>query len=429
MRRTPLIPLGIGLALAAVGLLLLNGSMIAAAVPLLLFASVRLLTPPVHLRDRLGVERSVSQSRATDGDELDIEVTITNLGPTCPLLTVVDAPPTALPIAEDHAQFLGPLRSGEAETFSYTLTARRGMHSFGDVRVRTWSPWTLATQQESIRLDAQIKVHPDFEPLDPITIRPRRTRAFAGSVRANLGGQGLDFFGCRAYSPGDDIRRINWRAYARQNALIVNEYELERIADVNIILDARARSHTQLDGETTFDHSVRAAAAMASHFLEAGNNVGLLVYGSYVHWVFPGIGRLQQERILDELAGAQLGDKAVFEELRFIPTRLFPPRSQLVLVSPLPDEADIEIVALLADRGYSVLLVCPYSRALPEEHTAAGSDERALDLATRILTLRRDLFLGSLSAIGTSVVDWPVDEPLRLACQRIHHARVRRYRA
>jgi uncharacterized protein (DUF58 family) len=428
MRRAFLFPLGIGFALVAVGLLLLNGSLVAAAIPVLLIAAVRLLSPTRGVATDLIIERSLSTTRAVEGDEIDVDIAVDAVGPGIPLLAISDTLPGSLERAEGEPQFLGRLRSGEAASIHYTVIARRGLHRFGEIAIRTWSPWSLAVREESIRLDAPVKVHPRIEKIDPITIRPRRTRAFAGPVRANRGGQGLDFFGCRAYSPGDDIRRINWRAYARQDSLVVNEYELERIADVNIILDARAKSHMELDGETTFDHSVRAAAALASHFLDQGNNVGLLIYGSYVHWIFPGIGRLQQERILDELSEAQLGDKAVFEELRFIPTRLFPPRSQLVLVSPLADEEDIEIAALLVERGYSMLLVCPHSLQAFVADEPSADEDRAVDLATRILGLRRDLFLGSLAAVGTSVVDWRVEESLREACQQIHHSRVRRYR-
>jgi uncharacterized protein (DUF58 family) len=427
MRKTLLFPLGLGFLLVAAGLLLLNGSIIAAAVPLLLYVSVRILSVQRRVRADLSIQRTLSQTRAVEGDEIDVELTVRVAGRGIPLLSVVDAPPVGWEPVDGCVQYLGRLPSDGSRSISYTVRARRGLHRFGEIRIRTWSPWSLAMREESVRLDAEAKVHPRVEALDPITIRPRRTRAFAGPVRANRGGQGLDFFGCRAYTPGDDIRRINWRAYAWQESLIVNEYELERIADVNIILDARAKSHMQLGEETTFDYSVRAAAALASHFLEQGNNVGLLVYGNYVQWVFPGTGRLQQERILDELSEAQLGDKAVFEELRFIPTRLFPPRSQLILVSPLADEEDIEIVALLADRGYSMLLVCPYSIEIVGDERTIG-DPAAVDLAMRILALRRDLFLGSLASVGTSVVDWRVDEPLRVACQRVHHSRVRRYR-
>ena len=420
------LPLAISFALVATGLFLLNGSVIATAVPLLLFVSVRILSLPRSNNVRF--ERSLDTHRVTEGDEIGVGLTMDNEGRGIALLSITDGTPAALALTDGYTQFLGRLPAGGTEAISYTVRAERGLHAFGEIRVRAWSPWGLAPHESRAFLETDVKAHPRFEKLDPITIRPRRTRAFAGPVKANRCGQGLDFFGCRAYTPGDDVRRINWRAFARLDALIVNEYELERIADVNIILDARARSHSQLDRETTFDHAVRAAAGLAAHFLEQGNNVGLLIYGDYVQWVFPGIGRSQEERILDELADAKLADKAVFEELRFIPTRFFPPRSQLVLVSPLVDEEDIEIAALLIDRRYSVLLVCPHSVTLAGD-TPLTEDDPAVDLAKQILDLRRDLFLGGLAGIGASVIDWRVDEPFRVACQRIHHARARRYRA
>ena len=427
MRKRLFLPLGIGLALVAAGLLLLNGSLVAAAIPLLLFVSVRALAAPRPAVSDLRLERILDRPGATEGDEIGIELAVHNAGRGIGLLSITDGTPAGLAVTQGNAQFLGRLAADGAATVSYTVLAHRGLHPFDDVLVRIWSPWGLAVRESRVQLDTRLKAHPRIEKLDPITIRPQRTRAFAGPVRAHRGGQGLDFYGCRAYTPGDDVRRLNWRAYARQDSLIVNEYELERIADVNIVLDARAKSHARLGRETTFDHSIRAAASLASHFLGQGNNVGLLVYGDYMHWVFPGIGRLQQERILDELTEARLGDKAVFEELRFIPTRLFPPRSQLILVSPLVDENDIEIVALLVDRGYSVLLVCPHSMSLWQ--TDQPTEEDAVEgLARQILELRRDLFLGSLAGIGTSVIDWRVEEPLRVACRSIHHSRVRRYR-
>jgi len=425
-RKPLLIPLALGFALATAGLLLLNGTLIATAIPALLFVCVRLLSSPRPVAHDLRIERSLSQSRAIEGDRIEIELLVENAGTSHALVSITDAPPAILIPREGHTQTLGRLPAGEARTLTYVAEVRRGLASFNPVAIRSWSPWGLTSTEADIPIETTIKAHPRYELLDPITIRPRRTRAFAGPVKANRGGQGLDFFGCRAYTPGDDVRRINWRAYARGDALMVNEYDLERIADVNVILDARARAHAQLDEETTFDHSVRAAAALACHFLDQGNNVGLLIYGDYIQWVFSAIGRVQKERILDELAEAQMGDKSVFEELRFIPTRLFPPRSQLVLVSPLADEDDIETVALLADRGYSVLLVCPHTLSLGAA-AQESLDEASLAMAERILTLRRELFLGSLSGIGTSVIDWRVDEPLRVACQGIHHARMWRH--
>jgi uncharacterized protein (DUF58 family) len=268
---------------------------------------------------------------------------------------------------------------------------------------------------ETISDESIIIAHPRTEPVGAITIHPRRTRAFAGPVKANRGGQGLDFFGCRSYVPGDDIRRVNWRAYARQDTLIVNEYELERLADVNVIVDARLQAHCQLGKETTFDHSIRAAGSLASHFLRAGNIVGLLVYGDLVHWVFPGVGKRHERKIFDALASSYAADKEVFEDLRKVPTRLFPAQSQLIFVSPLTDEDDVEVIALLIDQGYSIILVCPHATTWETEQIGSSASAQ---IASRMANLRRSLFLDSLIRTGTRIVNWDVAEPLAYAIER-----------
>jgi uncharacterized protein (DUF58 family) len=298
---------------------------------------------------------------------------------------------------------------------AYRVRLPRGTHRFDTAQVTCWSPWGIASRTDGFREESSVIAQPAVESLGAITIRPRRTRAFAGTVKSNLGGQGLDFFGCRSYVPGDDIRRINWRAYARQDSLVVNEYELERLADVSVVLDARLRTHHRLGDETTFDYAVRAAGSLASHFLSFGNIVGLLVYGDIVQWVFPGVGKTQERRILDSLSRACAAEKEVFEDLRNIPTRLFPAQSQLVFVSPLADDDDVEVLSLLRDRGYSVLLVCLHAATWEAQQMGSESPART---ALRMQHLRRSLFLGSLARSGIRVVNWDINEPLPYAIER-----------
>jgi len=105
------------------------------------------------------------------------------------------------------------------------------------------------------------------------------------------------------------MRRINWRAYARTNELVICDYEQERITDVNLIFDARIRAHAFVGTQHTFEFATRAIASLALNFCVQGNNVGLLVYGDILNWVFPGVGRSQVDQILDVLSQAHLAKK------------------------------------------------------------------------------------------------------------------------
>jgi len=419
--------MGIGLLILGAGLLLLRPSLIAMAIPFILYSGLHVFFALGLNTPALTVERTTSHHRIAEGEELLVTLCCAlKPGEHSCHVSIVDALPLDAQLISGETQFLGHLMPGDPATISYRLQLPRGVHEFKGIYVMVWTRWGIASHMEFIEHATEVIAHPLTTRLARIDIRPRRTRAFAGPVKANQGGQGMDFFGCRSYVPGDDVRRINWRAYARQNTLIVNEYELERIVDISIVLDARMQAHCQLDSGSTFDHCARAAGSLSSLFLGAGNIVGLLIYGAYLHWVFPGTGRSQQQRILDNLARAYPEEKAVFEDLRNLPTRLFPAQSQIVLISPLVDQDDVEVVALLVDRGYSVILVCPHVMSWERTQIHASS---VSPLAERMAGMQRELFLDSLVRTGTSVVNWDVSEPLAVALERdIGHPFERRHR-
>ena len=225
----------------------------------------------------------------------------------------------------------------------------------------------------------------------------------------------MEFFGVREYQLGDPRRWINWRVSARHpRALFTNEFEQERIADVGLILDARLRSDVRVRGDSLFEHAVRATASLAEAFLGDGNRVGLLVYGRFLNWTFPGYGKVQRERILQALARAQTGDSQIFDNLDYLPTRFFPAQSQLVLVSPLCRD-DPPLLIRLRARGYQILVIRPDPVAF--EVRALGPQPE-VELAARIVGVERALLFRKLQQAGIQVVDWQVDQPF----DRVVHA-------
>jgi len=244
--------------------------------------------------------------------------------------------------------------------------------------------------------------------LKQITIRTRKTRVYSGNIPARVGGPGVEFFGLREYQAGDSPRWINWRASARHAfSMFSNEFEQERVADVGIILDGRLKTNLFGQENSLFEYSVLAAAALADVLLSQGNRVGLLNYGRYLHWTFPGYGKIQRERILQALAHAQIGTSTVFSELEYIPARLFPVHSQIILVSPL-DADDIKVLVQLRARGYQVMVISPDPITFELGYLLESESVRK---ATRLLRMERDLLLHKLQRAGIQVLDWDVSQP------------------
>ena len=414
-QRRFLIVFSIGLVLTSIGIFFRLPEFVALSLPPFLYSGALLVSHILLGGTRISVRCSVKPDCVTEGEEFEMALSFVQRGPTSAIVGVGAHVPDRIEWVEGDTSFLGYLRAEEIKSIFCTVRAKRGEHQLSDIRTTLWSRHGLAMRESKAHCALQIRSLPRVSRLNPIPIRPRRTRAFAGPIRANLGGTGIDFFGARAYNPGDDPRRINWRAYALREELIITEFEQERITDVNLILDARAGVHTPIGGTSTFEYAARATASLAAHFLDQGNNVGLLIYGDYLNWICPSLGRIQRERILDALSQAEIADKTAFEDLRQIPTRLFPPRSQLVLISALYDEKDVETLALLCARGYSLLLLCPDSLSLEQTALPTGP---TVELAHRLLRLERTVFLESLAKIGVRVVDWALDRSLDEAMEQ-----------
>lgn len=410
------ISLGLALILAVVGLTFRNLPVATLAVPPLFYSTALLLSYLALPNTAFQARRLVDRVRAAEDESIEVSVSLTSASGSPSMVFVHDDLPDGLSCTTGNVHYQGPLpRAATSPVLQYTLEGSRGVYGLEGVHALVWSRFGLAVTDVSVDAPIGLRILPSSEKLGRIPIRPRRTRAFAGPIRSNLPGSGIDFYGCRTFAPGDDIRRINWRAYARTEELIVCDYEQERITDVSIILDARARAHASIGDLHTFELAARAIASLATSLCQQGNNVGLLVYGDALRWVFPGVGRSQIDRIVDALSSAAPADKLAFEDLRQIPTRLFLPRSQLVLVSCRLDKEDIETLALLKARGYSVLFVS--IDTIPLEVAALPETENAR-LAARIAALQRSIYLGSLERYGVQVVDWNPTAPLAQAMER-----------
>ncbi len=402
----------IALALILWGLAARSGELLALALPFVIFLVAGLLAESGEIK--LQAERMLSAERVYGNEEVTVRLKIKNMGSQLAELQLVDHVPEALKITEGDTSAIASLAAHEALELEYTVSGYRGYFEWRGLKAIATDHLGFQCKELFIDCPGALYIMPRFEELRDIEIRPRRTRVYSGIVRANQGGPGVEFFGVREYYPGDAFKWINWKATARRDELVTNEYEQERVADVAIILDARTKSHVWAGGESLFEHSVRAAASFARFFINKGNNVGLLIYGSFLDWTFPGYGRLQREKIMRALARAELGDKIVFEGLEHLPARLFPIRSQIVLVSPLLDQ-DVEVLRRLRARDYHVIVVSPN----PIEFELAKLPQSdAVKLAARVARLERRLLLDKLNRSGIRVLNWNVYEPLADLAER-----------
>lgn len=421
MSRTLLLGLLV-FALLLIGLALLDGRFFLLLMPLLVYVGVAMLGMPDAIPIR--AYRDLQSLALQEGDSAIMYLKLINEGAAISVLEVRDqVPPGGLRVVEGFTGLVTALPSGSTAQLAYSLKAARGAYEFQSVVVTVSE--TLGLFQRAAQLPAysRLIVMPRARRLRSLPIRPRRTLGFAGPIPSRQSGVGVDFYGVREYQPGDQLRRVNWHVMARRpDRPHTTEFEQERIADVGLILDVRRQIALEMPGASLLEHGVHAAAALAESLLHDGHRVGLLLYGRGIEWVFPGYGRLQRERILRALASAGPGDSQVFASLDFFPARLFPPRSQMIFISPLLGE-DHQMLFRLQAQGYAVFVVSPDPVSF---ELAYLPTDPLLSLATRMAQLERRLLLQQLRQRGIAVADWPVHQPLD---DSIHAAMTSAWRA
>jgi len=393
--------------LGFLGVLTLSGGFFILALPLAVYLGAAIYFSPEEIH--LQVTRKISADKVTYGKPVSIDLQITNQGNFQEELHLQDIVTPALLIEDGQVERILSMAPEESVTLSYRVSGGRGRYRFKGLRVVARDHSGLFKKEELIPAQARLVIFPKMTKFKRVAIRPLQTHGFAGSIPARKPGSGTDFYNVRDYQLGDSLRKINWRVSARhERSFYTNQFEQEGIADVGLILDARDQGYIRNSRGSLFEFGVQATASLADAFLSDGHRVALLIYGFGLDRVFPGYGRVQRERILHALARAQTGVNFVLESLERLPTRFFPAKSQLVMVSPLlPD--DLQPLIRLRASGYELLVVSPNPIDYEARELSGG---QWTQYAVRLAEIERNLVLRKLNRSGIRVVDWHVDQRL-----------------
>jgi len=291
----------------------------------------------------------------------------------------------------------------------------RGRFVLGDLRVRVRGPLGLVERQARFAGEQELAI-------EPALLRLSETLRLAASERwQDLGVRNLrrrgglsEFESLREYVPGDEVRRIDWKAFARRAKPMVRSYQVERGQELVLLVDAGRRMRAPGgDGEqagwTKLDWALDAALQIAAVALRQGDRVGVAAFErDLVAWVPPGKGARTQARLAEALFPLQPseveGDLA--RALREIAVR-HRRRATVLVVSDVADPLSLEEQgrALAAGaRHHRVVFAALDDPVL--RRVAAGLEGDAVQRAGALeLCAERRSSLRVLAASGARVLD------------------------
>src|SRR5690349_20673443 len=98
----------------------------------------------------------------------------------------------------------------------------------------------------------------------------------AGIHKNTIKGQGLEFSQYRSYQPGDDLRQLDWKMFARSDRYYIREAEVDTSIGIRFVVDASASMHHQdTNGIRKIDYARFMVAALAYLAYAQGDAIGL----------------------------------------------------------------------------------------------------------------------------------------------------------
>ncbi len=290
----------------AIAFLLVCGHMwtpifILAKLLLLIFILLFIIELVMLLNGNIKANRSVPV-KLSNGDYNEVNYQLESLYAFPVYVTFIDE----LPIQFQHREALLQKRCGAHESYKFIHKVRpvtRGRYFFGKMRLMVTSVMGLVSLRYTINKPFESAVYPSF-----IQLRNMELMAFSfnktqqNNQKYRLPGNSKEFEQIKEYVVGDDYRRLNWKATARHNKLMVNEYQEERSRHIYQLIDMGRTMKMPFDDMTLLDYSINATLALSNIILKKHDRCGLLTYSSKVHSIIKSDNRqLQLHRILETL--------------------------------------------------------------------------------------------------------------------------------
>lgn len=313
-------------------------------------------------------ERANTRSRRREGEIISMEVTLTAERKINTFILEEQVP---VMLGQNARIPVASLEPGEAVEHAYQLQCwRRGVYQLGPLVARWGDPFGFTEREAVLCEPFEFLVHPSTEGIQdrPFTrlwedppVRPPTSKPWPS---------GMEFYGMREYAPGDDTRRVVWRAYARTGQLLVREAEQGITDQVIIIIDADRANHSKGDYSESFETAIKAAASLAQWHLKEGFSV--TIESNNRRLIGPVRGPGANMKILDELARFELQDEPITDAI----SRVVFNRGRdahVAIITPLLEQESAGSLEILIERGWSVLVVALLWDELAVETLAAAA--------------------------------------------------------
>ncbi|WP_298479367.1 DUF58 domain-containing protein [uncultured Maribacter sp.] len=230
-----------------------------------------------------GTKRGIEASRElpekfSNGDENTIAVNLVNGYSLKMYCSVIDELPMQFQQRNFNKRVI--ISGGKKEQLNYKVRpVERGEYTFGLLHVYTSSKIGFAMRRFSFGESQMVKTYPSFLQLkkyDLISLNQSSLQFGIKKIRRI--GNSFEFEQIKDYVQGDNIKDINWKATAKRNQLMVNQFQDEKSQQVYSIIDKGRVMKMPFENLSLLDYAINAALVISSVVVRKQDKAGIFSF-------------------------------------------------------------------------------------------------------------------------------------------------------
>ena len=236
----------------------------------------------------------------SNGDKNQIKLEIRNNYSFTIHLEIIDEIPEQFQVRDFKIKDV--VSSRKSKTIQYNLKpTERGEYYFGSLNVYAFSILNIVAKRFTFQSGAMVPTYPSFKQLKKFELLNINQNSLEyGLKKVRRLGHSMEFEQIKDYVLGDDLRTINWKATAKKNQLMVNQFQDEKSQPVYSIIDKGRIMKMPFNGLSLLDYAINASLVISNVVLKKHDKAGMLSFSKRIENVVVAERRSSQMQLILE---------------------------------------------------------------------------------------------------------------------------------
>ena len=252
----------------------------------------------------------ITPEKLSNGDENPINISILNYYTFRIKVKIIDEVPFQFQVW--NFEIIRSIKPNSSDEIAYNLRpTERGEYYFGALNVYVSSPLGIVSRRFTFDKGKMIPTYPSY-----IQLRKYELIAFSNNLfqygikKIRRIGHTMEFEQIKEYVQGDDIRTLNWKATAKRNTLMVNQFQDEKSQSVYMAIDKGRVMKMPFNKLSLLDYAINATLVLSNIILKKQDKAGMFTFSKKI-----------ENRVVAERRSSQM--QQILENLYNVKTDFF----------------------------------------------------------------------------------------------------------